>query len=179
MKKNFLVILLTVFLILSLAGVGYLVVRNNDQSNQISALGIELIQVKSDQDIAQAELTQIQAQATQYAEAATKKGAERQREIVELNRKLDDAEEIALCPNRPKSINYTNNATVSNSLKKWVEEKEKINSVNYHSIWTNSNTAYHELTGQYLYVFIVYFDEPDMGYTNRVFSVGQGCFVDY
>ncbi len=88
-------------------------------------------------------------------------------------------EEANQCDSKPVSINYSGNATVSDSIKTWLENTQgKVNTVDWDSVWGNSRTSIHKLTGEYLFIFIVYFNEPDLGYKNAVYDVGNMCWLD-
>jgi len=83
------------------------------------------------------------------------------------------------CENSTSKIDYSDNATVSLSLKAWLEGSVgKISDRNWETFWYNSHTAKHTLTGKNKYIFIVYFKEPALGFTNAVFNVNKMCWLD-
>jgi hypothetical protein len=128
---------------------------------------------------AQATMIVIHSTATQYAQQKQAQLGTLQDELDQAKDKLIEAEKIALCEDKPEKINYSSNQAVSNSLKTWLEEKGKIDKVTWDAVWSNSKTTIHKLTGKHLYVYIVYFNEPDLHYTNSVYSVQNSCFLDY
>jgi hypothetical protein len=81
--------------------------------------------------------------------------------------------------NAPSFINYYDNSTVSKSLKDWLNKtEENIYSATWDTTWSNSKTAIHKLTGEYLYVFIVYFDEPKLDHEHSTFDFQSRCWLD-
>jgi len=97
------------------------------------------------------------------------------REVVDLRTQLAASD----CASKPSSIDYSSNSSVSNSLKMWLENTyETISDARWERVWNNSRTMTYKLTGKYLHVFIVYFDESDMGHTNAVFDVSGACWLD-
>ncbi len=96
---------------------------------------------------------------------------------------LDACEQITVCQDLlvQPVIDYTSNQTVSNSLKAWLEDTEgSMNSAKWDSVWSNSRASIHKLTGEFLWVFVVMFDEPDLSFSESVFWIsGSGaCFLD-
>lgn len=79
-----------------------------------------------------------------------------------------------------KAIDYTSQATVSASLKAWLEESQSsIDTAKWETVYSNSKTAIHRLTGKYLWVFIAYFkDDKNSILVNRTFNVSAGCWLD-
>ena len=76
-------------------------------------------------------------------------------------------------------IDYTSNYTVSESIKSYLGDSQgSINKTEWEVVWNNSKVSYHKLTGEYLHLFIVYFDDKDMGYSNSVFNIGDQCWLD-
>lgn len=83
------------------------------------------------------------------------------------------------CVLKPSSIDYSSASSVSNSLKTWLEDTHgSIDDSKWDVIWNNSRTTTFNLTGEYLYVFIAFFDEPELGKTNAVFDVSNMCWLD-
>ncbi len=127
-------------------------------------------------------LTQeFQATATQYA-ITTDKNYETMIDLTseksELLSEIDVLNSYLLCSDRTDEIDYTSNATVSASLEDWVETMESIDTAKWDTVWSNDLTAIHELSGEYLFEYIVYFDNPEMGTVNAVFDVSGMCFLD-
>jgi len=83
------------------------------------------------------------------------------------------------CPTSVQ-MNYTSNSTMSNSLKSYVEDEwGSVNNSEWEVVWNNSKTAYHKITGEFLFPFIVFFDDDDLGNTNAVFDFTGQCWLDY
>ena len=92
---------------------------------------------------------------------------------------IADLEEIGVCERRPSSIDYTSNSTVSASLKQWLEDTEgSIDKADWDVIWSNGLAAIHKLTGEYLWMYVVYLDDPEWNLSERVFDVRHHCFLD-
>jgi hypothetical protein len=82
------------------------------------------------------------------------------------------------CQAQSIKINYQSNSTVSGSLKEYLGDKDgTIKTATWDVIWGNSKTAIHKLTGEYLWVFIVYFINPELNNTNLVYDITAGCFI--
>ncbi len=184
MKKNF-GIILGALLIVAVSGIVYLQnsLINERHNSEIIAVTATEQYIESTIALADQLASQyLEKSAHQTATAMVEASAETIEEIKTINAALkadlDRANEIALCPNIPDSIDYSSNRTVSNSLKAWIEEVESIHTVEWKAVWNNSKTTIHNLTGEHLSVFIVYF-EDDLGYENRIYSVSQACFIDY
>jgi hypothetical protein len=99
------------------------------------------------------------------------------REVTDLRSQLAASD----CASKPSKIDYSSNSSVSNSLKMWLENTyETIFDVRWERVWNNSRTMTYKLTGKYLHVFIVYFDESVTGliHINAVFDVDQACWLD-
>lgn len=83
------------------------------------------------------------------------------------------------CERVTAEIDYTSNATVSESLKRHVEEtRGSVDTADWEVIWSDSKTAIHRLRGKYLYVFLVWFDEPELGIHAGTLDLNQVCFID-
>lgn len=129
-----------------------------------------------------------QANATASAEAIVAATAQAELQVIahELFSQLTAEEtKVAslaasnMCGDSPLSIDYSSNTTVSNSLKAWLEDtKGTIDTARWDVIWNNSRTTIHKLTGKYLFVYIVYFDESDLGKKQAVFDLSNMCWLD-
>ncbi len=114
---------------------------------------------------------------TSVAKAVTQ-SADLSAQLTEKQNELSDLQKSALCSSVPQSINYASNATVSESIKAWLEDKVgKIDKVDWDAIWTNSKTTIHKLTGEFLFVYIVYFND-DFGNKNSVYNITSSCWLD-
>jgi hypothetical protein len=93
--------------------------------------------------------------------------------------KVTTLKTAVLCEHNTSNIDYSDNSTVSLSLKIWLEATQgRISERIWNSVWYNSNTAIHKLTGKNLYVFIVYFDEPKLSFSRGVFNLSGMCWLD-
>jgi hypothetical protein len=93
--------------------------------------------------------------------------------------KLNMLKTAVQCENATSNINYSDNSTVSLSLKTWLESTQgKISERNWTEIWYNSHTAIHKLVGKNIYEFIVYFDEPALEFTKSIFNISGMCWLD-
>jgi hypothetical protein len=92
---------------------------------------------------------------------------------------IEDYNNSIRCSDRPDSIEFTNNSTVSASLKSWLEDtSEKIISARWEVVWEGPETAIHLFTGQqYYYTYLVYFDEPEYYYYASIYDVYMHCFI--
>ena len=82
------------------------------------------------------------------------------------------------CSPQSVKIDYTSNSTVSASLKEYVGDSDgTIKSATWDVIWNNSKTAMHKLSGKYLWVFIVYFNNTELNNSNMVYDVTNNCFM--
>jgi len=96
-------------------------------------------------------LTQeFQATATQFA-IITDKNYETMTDLIseksELSAEIDELNSYLLCSDRTDEIDYTSNATVSASLRTWVETMESIDSAEWDTVWSNDLTAIHKRSG--------------------------------
>jgi hypothetical protein len=93
--------------------------------------------------------------------------------------KLGECQEQLSCGATPPEIDYTSNATASQSLKKHVENtRGSVDDADWEVLWANSQIAIHRLWGKYLYIYIVSFDDPELGNRAWVFDVEGRCFLD-
>ena len=102
--------------------------------------------------------------------------------VVDSEKEVAELEEIAICQDVivPPEIDYTSNQTVSTSLKTWLEDiKGQIDTAKWDLIWGNSRASIHKLTGEFLWVFLVKFDEPAIEHTSGVFWIDGGCYLDH
>lgn len=93
--------------------------------------------------------------------------------------KVSSYEKTTMCKSAPITIDYAGNSAVSNSLKSWLEDTQgMIEDVSWDIVWSNSKTSIHKLTGEYLYVYIVYFNETTLGNKNSIYDVNNQCWLD-
>jgi hypothetical protein len=84
------------------------------------------------------------------------------------------------CSTTTDAIDYTNNSTISESLKTFIGETGgSVHSAEWDVVWNNAKTAIHKVSSDYLYVFLVYFDNEDLGYTDGVFWIDGACWLDH
>ena len=117
---------------------------------------------------------EFQATATQFAVSSDKNYQtiiDLKSENSKLSAEIEDLNSYLLCSDRPDEIDYTSDATVSNSLKSWIELDVSIETAEWDTVWNNDLTTIHQLTGEYLFEYIVFFDDPEMGTVNAVFDI--------
>jgi len=91
---------------------------------------------------------------------------------------IEDYNNSIRCYDRPDSIDFTNNSTVSASLKAWLEStSEDINTADWEVVWDGAEAALHRLSGQFYYVYMVYFDEPENYYYASIYDMYMHCFI--
>ncbi len=123
---------------------------------------------------------------TDLLATATQVAVDRSTEIAGLRHlsatqflEVENLNNTTMCSTAPDTIDYTSNSTVSASLKAWIENsRESITKAEWAVLWTGTNTAVHYLSGKYLYVFVVYFDEPDFYFYPSVYDVYGHCWID-
>jgi hypothetical protein len=80
------------------------------------------------------------------------------------------------------NVDYTNDSTVHESLIKWVEENEsegKILNSDYDTIWSNTKASMHRVSSkEYKFLYVVYYNEPEMDFEQGIFSVDRECWID-
>ena len=76
-------------------------------------------------------------------------------------------------------IDYTSNYTVAESIKESLEEVyESIDDYEWEAVWNNSTDVfYHRQNGEYLYPFVVFFENEDTNTLNGVFSLTGQCWL--
>ncbi|HTX93110.1 MAG TPA: hypothetical protein VMC09_17990 [Anaerolineales bacterium] len=83
------------------------------------------------------------------------------------------------CTNKPYYIDYSDNSSVSDSLKSWLDSTEGgITGDDWDYVWDNSRVSIHKIHGNYLYAYVVYFDESSLGFSNAVFDLTNMCWLD-
>jgi hypothetical protein len=184
------IIIISVFLFLSVSGIVFSQYQLGQTKNELSNVNNKIVIAQSNLANAQANLataTQVYIDQQEQIETISTKGADTLSQLGDYRTKyntlvaqVSELEKITTCTDKPNSIDYTGNSTVSNSLKTWLENSQgKINNADWEAVWTNSKASIHKLTGKFLFVYIVYFNEPSMGYKNAVYDVGRKCFLDY
>ena len=100
--------------------------------------------------------------------------------LYEQTRRVLALEATTRCDRTPTTIDYSSQSGVSNSLKTWLEETiGTIDDAEWDIVWDNSKTAIHYLYGEFLYVYIVFFDEPDLNHANSIFDVSNICCLEF
>lgn len=89
---------------------------------------------------------------------------------------LSTLQNSIMCSERPSTIDFTNNSTVSADLKEFIDEPS-YKTATWDVVWNNSKVTIHKITGEYLYEFVVYFNEPSFGYSEAIFDVGKMCWL--
>ncbi len=123
--------------------------------------------------------------ATEAFSAASQDASEQSTQIADLRNssatqstQIEDFNYRIRCTDRPASVNFTSNATVSASLKAWLNDtQETINTTEWEVVWDGTEIAIHRLEGEYYYVYVVYFDEPDNYFYHSIYDVYGHCFV--
>lgn len=77
-------------------------------------------------------------------------------------------------------INYASNADVSNSLRRYLEETQgTVENADWDVVYSNSTIAIHRLrTSEYLFVYVAFFEDRNVGTEPAVFSIDHECFLD-
>jgi hypothetical protein len=146
-----------------------------------SAMGTAIAKIQST-STAQESLLQ---SANEVFTTATQVAMDNSTQIAGLNNtsatqaiQIEDYNNSIRCSVRPNSIDFKSNASVSASLKSWLERtQEWINTADWEVIWEGTEVAIHRFEGQYFYVFIVYFNEPDNDSYTRIYDVYNHCFI--
>ena len=89
---------------------------------------------------------------------------------------LSTLQNSIMCSERPSTIDFTSNSTVSADLKKFIDEPS-YKTATWEAVWGNAKVMTHTITGEYLYEFIVYFNEPSLGFTEAIFDIGNLCWL--
>ncbi len=101
-------------------------------------------------------------------------------ELSSTESRVEELEGIGLCDRRPTTIDYSSNSSASQSIKSWVENTQgSIDKAEWEVVWNNSKVSIHRVWGEFLWVYIVYFDDEDLGNVNSVFDFTEHCFLDY
>jgi len=143
--------------------------------------------------MAQGDSSALSAQATKTAGALSTANAD----LVEAearNKTLTDDLRVAVsehdlmlakyldeqCPNNSTmDFDYTSNATISDGLSAWVGDRSgSVTNTAWEVIWNNSRTSIHKVWAQYLEVFIVTFEDPDMDATDSIYYIAGHCYLD-
>lgn len=74
---------------------------------------------------------------------------------------------------------YTNNETIFAQLKTFSEGLGgKVEKSTYTLPWNISNLAVYTINTKYVFWFIVYFQQEDLGFTNSIYWVDSNCYID-
>lgn len=138
--------------------VGEFETAEDELNNQVATLAAENSNLQSDKSILQSELR-----------TATASYSRSQNDLLRLENSI-------MCKDKPKEINFSSNSTVSASLKDWLD-KSNYKKATWEAIWSNSKTSTHTITEEYTHRFIVYFDEPNLGFKNAVFYIDEVCWL--
>jgi hypothetical protein len=94
-----------------------------------------------------------------------------------LNTELENLKKAAKCPTALSSVDFTNNATVSKALVDYLGDVGGSNLfAKWEIIWSNTRAAIHRISGKYLWVYIVTF-EDSFGMHDVIYDVGENCFL--
>lgn len=101
--------------------------------------------------------------------------------LTALENSYFDLRDKSMCNiNSKYSFNMVSNSTISESLKELISDTNGsvINS-DWETIWTNTNSAIHRLTTKdYLFVFVVSFENSVLGKSDSIYWVDENCFID-
>lgn len=105
---------------------------------------------------------------------------ESKRQLENLRTEISALQALVNCKNVPRlNPSYISNASVSEDLKDWIGDVSgAVRSATWDVIWSNSKTAVHYINTDYLYTFIVFFDESAVGQSAGVFFVDNQCWLD-
>lgn len=155
-----------------------------DLTGQVNALGAERDDLQTRLDDARQSASELQSQLD-----AVKADYNRSRNDVsglqaDLNESKAEVERLnqaLLCEQHPDSgFRYTNNSSVSEQLKTWVGDTfESVSKAEWEVIWNNARTSIHRLTGDHMYVFIVDYEDTNLGLKDSVYYVNRSCFLDH
>ena len=117
------------------------------------------------------------------AKSALKSASDSKKELIielsVLKTELSKFKNTVTCSGFRPDINYTSNATVSNSIKSWLEDREdSIDKKEWDIIWNIAWLSIHRLYGDYLWKYIVYFEDSDLDFKESVFDVTNQCWHD-
>jgi uncharacterized protein YxeA len=193
MKKILIIVIIVVLIVTTVAGIVFTVIYQSSSSSK----SLELVTVQFENASTQAALkstadaaatAQLAASSAQFAGATAQFAAyaTHSAKVLSLSstmdaqvRQISDLRSSNDCVSKPISIDYSNSSSISNSLKTWLEDTQgSIDNVKWENVWNNSKTKIYKFTGQYLYVFSVYFDDTSLGNKNSVFDVGNSCWLD-
>ena len=181
-KTSKFLILILIVLILFVAASSYLVYSGSQKQNRLTVLvGTAQAQNTSIVGLTTSEASlheRLSNTSNQLATAQKALGnAASDRSISQLA--LDALKNSIMCSGRLPTIDYTNNNTVSASLKVWLKDVDgSITTATWDVVWSDAHTTIHKLTGKYFWVFLVYFDENVPFNRNSVFSVDAHCWLD-
>ena len=145
------------------------------QTATIEELNVTVTNLNADNTALQSKLNI----ATSRLQSALNEKASLSDDLTKAKSELQTYKSVAMCSGRSPSINYTSNSTVSTSLKAWLEDRKgSIDNAEWDVIWNNARPSYHKLSGEFLWPYIVYFDEEDFGYIAGVFDVSRQCWLD-
>ena len=100
------------------------------------------------------------------------------KEIEDLSDNITILESTVNCSSTLYDIDFSSQASVSQSLIKIVEEKYgTVDDAEWDILFNNTKTSIHTLTEEFTHKFFVYFDEPDFSYNEGVFVVSQACWL--
>lgn len=109
---------------------------------------------------------------------------EKDLKLGELTNQLETAEKVAdgfMCSNKPEGLifNYSSNGEISRTLKNYLQDAyEPINSAKWEILFDDSDISIHQLEGEYLYVYVVFFADPDRDKISAVYDVWRQCYLD-
>ena len=82
-----------------------------------------------------------------------------------------------MCSNTIPSVDYTDNITVSSALVEFSSDYAISDDFYYQVKGNNSKTFFHILKSKkYLYTYVVFFTDADMGTLNGIFDVSNQCW---
>jgi len=98
-----------------------------------------------------------------------------------LRDEIDSLEAKLMCSYNPPSINYSSQDIVASGLQVFVEDNwGSVRRYEWNILRGNAKLSKHTLfMKDGIFVeFLVYFDEPDLGWNNGVFFIDEACWLD-
>ncbi|MBN1439530.1 MAG: hypothetical protein JW929_08985 [Anaerolineales bacterium] len=98
-------------------------------------------------------------------------------ELNEENANLKILQNAAYCNLPFPKVDFTSNETVSKALVEWVSHDDGPNLIaDWQLIWRNSDAAIHRIYGDYLWVYIVTFNDG-IASRDSILDLQQQCFL--
>jgi hypothetical protein len=97
--------------------------------------------------------------------------------LEKANTQVSSLKARLMCSNTIPSVDYTDNITVSSALKEFSSDYAISDDFYYQAKGNNESTFYHILKSKkYLYSYVVFFTDGDMGTLNGIFDISNQCW---